>query len=92
MKQDPEEKKEEKKADGDEKKDEKKADGGNEKADPADQPDPAAVMEMRKNEYFYYQPANHQLYPPRYATEAAFAYPPAPQMFSDENPNACSVM
>ncbi|ONI07940.1 hypothetical protein PRUPE_5G148500 [Prunus persica] len=36
---------------------------------------------MKKNEYYYY--------PPRYAMEL-YAYPP--QIFSDENPNACSVM
>ncbi|XP_039063561.1 heavy metal-associated isoprenylated plant protein 7-like [Hibiscus syriacus] len=39
------------------------------------------AVEMKKNEYYYY--------PPRYATEFQ-AYPP--QIFSDENPNACSVM
>ncbi|XP_044501392.1 heavy metal-associated isoprenylated plant protein 7-like isoform X2 [Mangifera indica] len=40
------------------------------------------VVELRKNEYYYY-------YPPRYDIEP-YAYPP--QIFSDENPNACSVM
>lgn len=42
------------------------------------------VVELKRNEYSYY--------PPRYATEfyASDAY--APQIFSDENPNACSVM
>ncbi|KAF7834005.1 heavy metal-associated isoprenylated plant protein 3-like [Senna tora] len=39
------------------------------------------VVELKKNEYYYY--------PPRYAMEM-HAYPP--QIFSDENPNACSVM
>lgn len=39
------------------------------------------VVELKKNEYFHY--------PPRYAMEL-YAYPP--QIFSDENPNACSVM
>ncbi|KAJ8752568.1 hypothetical protein K2173_005457 [Erythroxylum novogranatense] len=39
------------------------------------------VVELRKNEYYYY--------PPRYGMEL-YAYPP--QIFSDENPNACSVM
>lgn len=37
-------------------------------------------VELRRNEYYSY--------PPRYATEF-YAYP---QIFSDENPNACSVM
>ncbi|XP_076920970.1 heavy metal-associated isoprenylated plant protein 7-like [Bidens hawaiensis] len=52
------------------------------------------VVDLRKNEIYYYHPgANYQFYPARYATaEAAYGYPPAPQMFSDENPNACSVM
>ncbi|KAL7598005.1 hypothetical protein Lser_V15G21302 [Lactuca serriola] len=105
VKQDPEPKKEEdangkdEKKGGDgggEKKEEKKADEGGEKqeatAKPEDAAAAAAVLELRKNEYYYYQPANYQLYPPRYAAEAAYAYPPAPEMFSDENPNACSVM
>lgn len=39
------------------------------------------VVELKRNEYNYY--------PPRYATEM-YAYPP--QIFSDENPNACTVM
>lgn len=44
------------------------------------------VVELKKNEYYYN--------PPRYGMEF-YAYPgPAypPQIFSDENPNACSVM
>lgn len=44
-------------------------------------PEEAKVVEVKKNEYYYY--------PPRYAMEM-HAYPP--QIFSDENPNACSVM
>ncbi|XP_022776254.1 heavy metal-associated isoprenylated plant protein 7-like [Durio zibethinus] len=39
------------------------------------------AVEVKKNEYNYF--------PPRYAPEF-YAYPP--QIFSDENPNACSVM
>ncbi|XP_028765196.1 heavy metal-associated isoprenylated plant protein 7-like [Neltuma alba] len=39
------------------------------------------VVEMKKSEYQYY--------PPRYVMEM-YAYPP--QIFSDENPNACSIM
>ncbi|GMI72222.1 HEAVY METAL ASSOCIATED PROTEIN 52 [Hibiscus trionum] len=39
------------------------------------------AVEVKKNEFYHY--------PPRYATES-YAYPP--QIFSDENPNACSVM
>ncbi|CAI8619354.1 unnamed protein product [Vicia faba] len=44
------------------------------------------VVEVKKNEYYYN--------PPRYGMEF-YAYPgPAypPQIFSDENPNACSIM
>ncbi|MFS7940178.1 putative heavy metal-associated domain, HMA, heavy metal-associated domain superfamily [Helianthus anomalus] len=91
-----EDKKEEKKADdGSDKKEEKKAEDGAAAASAA-APSPddpvAALLDMRKNEYFNYQPVNYHLYPSRYAAEAAYAYPPAPQMFSDENPNACNVM
>ncbi|KAL5174204.1 Heavy metal-associated isoprenylated plant protein 7 [Glycine soja] len=47
-----------------------------------------AVLELKKSEY-YYNP------PPRYGMEFYASYPgPSypPQIFSDENPNACSVM
>ncbi|KAI3673618.1 hypothetical protein L6452_39742 [Arctium lappa] len=79
---------------GGEKKEEKNPDeGGEKKQEDAGKPeDAAAVMEMRKNEYYYFQPPNYQLYPSRYAAESAYGYSTAPQMFSDENPNACSVM
>ncbi|KAJ0571143.1 putative heavy metal-associated isoprenylated plant protein/8/17/18/19 [Helianthus annuus] len=89
-----EDKKEEKKPDdGGEKKEEKKAeDGAAAEAAPLPDDPVAALLDMRKNEYFNYQPVNYHLYPSRYAAEAAYAYPPAPQMFSDENPNACNVM
>ncbi|KAJ4975042.1 hypothetical protein NE237_008216 [Protea cynaroides] len=44
-------------------------------------------MEMKKNEFqYYFYPQYYQ--PPKYAME--YVYPP--QIFSDENPNACSVM
>ncbi|XP_074316530.1 heavy metal-associated isoprenylated plant protein 7-like [Silene latifolia] len=56
--------------------DEKPADGGGDAAF-----EEGAKMEFRRNEFQYY--------PPRYAMEM-HAYPP--QIFSDENPNACSVM
>ncbi|AES73041.1 putative heavy metal-associated domain, HMA [Medicago truncatula] len=36
--------------------------------------------EMKKNEHYFNPPIN------------MYAYPPPPQMFSDENPNACCVM
>ncbi|XP_039069267.1 heavy metal-associated isoprenylated plant protein 7-like [Hibiscus syriacus] len=39
------------------------------------------AVEVKKNEYYYY--------PPRHVTEL-YGYPP--QMFSDENPNACTLM
>ncbi|XP_061373749.1 heavy metal-associated isoprenylated plant protein 7-like [Gastrolobium bilobum] len=51
------------------------------------------VVEVKKNEYQYYN-NNYNYNPPRYGMEF-YAYPgPAypPQIFSDENPNACSVM
>ncbi|KAK6123738.1 hypothetical protein DH2020_042519 [Rehmannia glutinosa] len=46
-------------------------------------------LELRKNEFYYYYPQNYQMYPQRFVQEMN-AYPP--QIFSDENPNACSVM
>ncbi|KAG8638646.1 hypothetical protein MANES_14G049200v8 [Manihot esculenta] len=44
------------------------------------------VLELKKNEYYYY--------PPRHAMElyAMELHACTPQIFSDENPNACSVM
>nr|XP_043615309.1 heavy metal-associated isoprenylated plant protein 7-like [Erigeron canadensis] len=53
---------------------------------------PKGMMELRKSEFYYYHPQNYQIYPTRYTAESSYGYPPAPQMFSDENPNACSVM
>ncbi|KAD5507716.1 hypothetical protein R6Q59_029623 [Mikania micrantha] len=72
---------------------EKKADGGEKKQKSASDVE-AALSDTRKNEYYYYnQPVNYLSYPPSYVAEAMYSYPPpAPQMFSDENPNACSVM
>lgn len=104
VKQDPPEKKEEEKPkDADqkkaeesvdkEKKDEKEkkeGEGGGDDAKKAAEAaasaatgaEEAKVVEVKRNEFYYY--------PPRYAVE--YAYPPAPQIFSDENPNACSVV
>ncbi|KAK9748296.1 hypothetical protein RND81_02G048400 [Saponaria officinalis] len=48
---------------------------------PATAEEGAKMVELKTNEFQYY--------PPRYAMEMQ-AYPP--QMFSDENPNACSIM
>ncbi|XP_076882281.1 heavy metal-associated isoprenylated plant protein 7-like [Bidens hawaiensis] len=102
-KKDEGEKKEEKKADdgkeGKEKekekeKEKKRDDKGKEEAKPDGQAgdgDDAKVLEMRKNEYYLYHPQHYQIQPLRH-TAWAYEYPPAPQMFSDENPNACSVM
>ncbi|GFQ06647.1 heavy metal-associated isoprenylated plant protein 26 [Phtheirospermum japonicum] len=46
-------------------------------------------LELRKIEFDHYYPQNYQMYPPTFVQEMN-AYPP--QIFSDENPNACSVM
>ncbi|XP_071903594.1 uncharacterized protein [Coffea arabica] len=63
-------------------------------------------LEMKKNDFYYYHPQNHhqndfyyyhpqnnqQLHHPAYVQES-YGYPAyPPQMFSDENPHACSVM
>ena len=95
VKQEPEKKeeekgKEEKKGDegGDKAAKEKKLGEGEEAASAVEGED-GKVVEMKKNEFYYNYSQNFQIYP----------YPPkfelpsyAPQMFSDENPNACSVM
>ncbi|KAL6494392.1 hypothetical protein OROGR_031192 [Orobanche gracilis] len=47
-------------------------------------------LEVRRNEFYYYPQFHHQHYPQRSVQEYYYAYPP--QIFSDENPNACSVM
>ncbi|XP_071731780.1 heavy metal-associated isoprenylated plant protein 7 [Rutidosis leptorrhynchoides] len=81
------EKKEESK---DEKKDEAKSDGG---AEGSGGGEDLNVMELKRNEYSYYCPPQNYMIPASYPLEAAYGYhPPATQMFSDENPNACTVM
>lgn len=98
-----EEKKEEgNKADNGEK---KENGGGNEDNAPVDEAkleegkeDPK--MELKKHELFYYYPmqshyhGNHPLPQQRFSAQqdGGHAYGGYPQMFSDENPNACSVM
>ncbi|KAH9625690.1 hypothetical protein KSS87_001988 [Heliosperma pusillum] len=54
---------------------------GTEESGPATAEEGAKMVELKTNEFQYY--------PPRYAMEM-HAYPP--QIFSDENPNACSIM
>ncbi|KAI3737436.1 hypothetical protein L2E82_27439 [Cichorium intybus] len=80
-------------AGADEKKEEKKPEEAAGGEVPA-KPDAAAsggeekkVIDLRKIEF-----SCHQSNLPRYAVESAYGYPAAPQLFSDENPNACSVM
>ncbi|PSR95956.1 Heavy metal-associated isoprenylated plant protein, partial [Actinidia chinensis var. chinensis] len=101
VKQEPEKKeeekgKEEKKGDeggdkaakgGDEAAKEKKS--GEREAAADGEGDGGKLADMKKNEFYYNYPQNYQIYP----------YPPGfelqsyePQIFSDENPNACSVM
>lgn len=46
------------------------------------------VVEMKKNEYLYWNNPYPYSYYPRYTMDNV----PPPQIFSDENPNACSVM
>ena len=99
MKQEPEKKKEEEKAKDANKEEKKGEEGGKDNKDKkeggdsteanaaaAEAPEGATeetkvAVELKKNEYYYN--------PPRYTTEF-YGYPP--QIFSDENPNACSVM
>ncbi|XP_059661665.1 heavy metal-associated isoprenylated plant protein 7-like [Cornus florida] len=107
VKQEPEKKEEEKATEGKEEKkgedgdkDGKKGGGGAEEkkeggGDAAAKPDSAAeedekLVDVKKNDFHYYYPQQYQVYPARYAAEMYNQYPP--QIFSDENPNACSVM
>ncbi|CAN8253465.1 unnamed protein product [Cochlearia groenlandica] len=76
--------KEEKKKEEEQKpKEEKDGGGGGGEAKPAaaGEEEGNKVVDMKKNEYQYQ--------PPRYPVEM-FAYPP--QIFSDDNPNACTIM
>ncbi|KAL3839113.1 hypothetical protein ACJIZ3_023704 [Penstemon smallii] len=70
------------------------ADGGSGGGEPSDKPEVEAEdstkLELKKNEFYHhYHPQNYQVYPQRFVQDM-YSYPP--QMFSDENPNACSVM
>lgn len=50
-------------------------------------------MELKRNDFFQNYPQNYQVYPQRFTQDSYAAYPPPPpQIFSDENPNACFVM
>ncbi|CAA0827290.1 Heavy metal transport/detoxification superfamily protein [Striga hermonthica] len=106
VKVEPDKKEDEEKA-KEEGKEDKKGEKGKEAKKGADEPEkekeeplpPAAdseesKLEMKKHELNYYYPPQHNLYPQRYVHEhyayPHYAYPP--QMFSDENPNACTVM
>lgn len=82
----PEEKKEEKPAEGEEAKpaeEDKKEDG--DKKDPA--PEEGGGEAEEEEEQGMYKMMYH--YQPMYVVERI---PPAPQLFSDENPNACFIM
>ncbi|XP_022859988.1 heavy metal-associated isoprenylated plant protein 7-like [Olea europaea var. sylvestris] len=46
-------------------------------------------MDLKKNEFYQYYPQNYPVYPQRIVQDM-YSYPP--QIFSDENPNACSIM
>ncbi|XP_073048472.1 uncharacterized protein [Primulina eburnea] len=55
--------------------------------------DEDSKMDFKRNEIFHNYPQNYQVYPDhqRYIEDSYATYPP-PQIFSDENPNACFVM
>ncbi|KAG6402943.1 hypothetical protein SASPL_135158 [Salvia splendens] len=84
----PEEKKEEKSAEGEKAKpaeEEKKEDG--DKKDPAPEEEAEEEEERSMEEQGMFKMMYH--YQPMYVIERI---PPAPQLFSDENPNACFIM
>ncbi|KAL5719764.1 hypothetical protein ACHQM5_012505 [Ranunculus cassubicifolius] len=85
----------EKKEEGEKAKDDEKKEGGEGEAKPAEggeakpaegEGEPTKVVEMKAHEYYYFPPPPV----PKYYSMENYAYPP--QIFSDENPNACSVM
>ncbi|XP_057475007.1 heavy metal-associated isoprenylated plant protein 7-like isoform X2 [Actinidia eriantha] len=95
VKQEPEKKEEEKgkeeKKGGDEAAKEKKLGEGEVAAAAVEgEGEDGKVFEMKKNELYNNYPPNSQIYPypPRFEVQSYYA----PQIFSDENPNACSVM
>lgn len=98
VKKDEEKPKEEKKAEeGEKKAEEPPKEGGAAPApagEAATKPEGAAAadpkVEMKRIEMYNYNLQNYQLYHQRFVQEMN-NYPP-PQMFSDENPNACCVM
>ncbi|XP_061345833.1 heavy metal-associated isoprenylated plant protein 7-like [Gastrolobium bilobum] len=87
----------EKKSEGEENKEKKEAEG-EAKQEEEVTIEETMVAEVKKNEYQYYPqrngmemyayPASYQAYPASY--QVYQEYPP--QIFSDENPNACTVM
>ncbi|KAG2675419.1 hypothetical protein I3760_12G003900 [Carya illinoinensis] len=91
--------KEEKKADedgggdkgnkGDDQEKNKEMKGGDEESNSKPDSEGGAAMEEEINEVVELQKNAYYYYPQRYAMEM-HAYPP--QIFSDENPNACSIM
>ncbi|CAI9754682.1 unnamed protein product [Fraxinus pennsylvanica] len=82
-------KEEKKPAENEAKKGEKGGGGGEEPPAKQDAEVEEAKMELKKNEFYQYYPQNYQVYPQRIVQDM-YSYPP--QIFSDENPNACSVM
>ncbi|CAA2964067.1 heavy metal-associated isoprenylated plant 7-like [Olea europaea subsp. europaea] len=71
------------------------ADGGSATEPPPTKPEAEleedSKMDVKKNEFYYYQPhPNVQVYPDQMFVQDLYEHPP--QMFSDENPNACFVM
>ncbi|KAI4294820.1 hypothetical protein MLD38_040859 [Melastoma candidum] len=75
-----EEKKEEEKKEEEKKEEEKKEEEKKEGEDAKGEDDGSGKFDIRKSEYW----------PSKYYMEYVYAYPS--QIFSDENPNACSVM
>lgn len=54
--------------------------------------DEDSKMEFKRNESFHNYPQNYQVYPHQRSVQDMYAAYPPPQIFSDENPNACFVM
>lgn len=85
----------EKGEEGGKEKEEAAADGGSATEPPPTKPEAEleedSKMDVKKNEFYYYQPhPNFQVYPDQMFVQDLYEQPP--QMFSDENPNACFVM
>ncbi|XP_075519361.1 heavy metal-associated isoprenylated plant protein 7-like [Primulina tabacum] len=75
-----------------ENKDDTGGQGGEPPSEPAAEVDTSELEMKRSESYHYYSAQNHEFNPQRFVPEWTALYEYPPEMFSDENPNACTVM